>query len=137
MALDAVRVDDTRAWLTKTNNDIRGAEVDLAATPPLLEDVMFHCQQAVEKAFKAFLTWHDVPFRRIHDLEEVGRQCAAIDGSLHPYLPRVATLTHYAWQYRYPSDDPPPSAEGAEGALALARGVVEAIHLRLPPETHP
>jgi hypothetical protein len=22
-----------------------------------LEDALFHCQQAVEKAFKAFLTW--------------------------------------------------------------------------------
>ena len=31
---------------------------------PLLGDATFHCQQAVEKALKAFLIWHDRPFRK-------------------------------------------------------------------------
>jgi hypothetical protein len=56
MQPDPVRLADTRAWLVKAANDLRAAAVDLAATPPLLEDALFHCQQAAEKAFKAFLT---------------------------------------------------------------------------------
>ena len=63
MPLDPIRVADARASLTKAQRDIRGAEIDLAATPPFVDDVMFHCQQAVEKALKAFLFWHDQPFR--------------------------------------------------------------------------
>jgi HEPN domain-containing protein len=59
---------DTRAWLARARDDIRGADIDLAAAPPLLGDAAFHCQQAVEKALKAFLTWHDRPFRKTHDL---------------------------------------------------------------------
>jgi HEPN domain-containing protein len=47
---DPVRVADTRAWFAKAANDLRGADVDLAADPPLLGDALFHCQQAVEKA---------------------------------------------------------------------------------------
>ncbi|MCZ7570447.1 MAG: HEPN domain-containing protein [Ardenticatenaceae bacterium] len=64
MPLDPVLVADTQGWLQKAANDLRGAEIDPAATPPLLEDAVFHCQQAAEKALKAFLTFHNQPFRR-------------------------------------------------------------------------
>jgi len=33
---------DTNAWLVRVGEDLRGAEVDLAAAPPLLGDAMFH-----------------------------------------------------------------------------------------------
>ena len=49
MQPDEARAADTRAWLVRAHEDLRGAEVDLAATPPLLGDATFHCQQAVEK----------------------------------------------------------------------------------------
>ena len=49
MPHDAARVVDTRGWLHKAAGDLRGAEVDLAANPPLTEDAAFHCQQAAEK----------------------------------------------------------------------------------------
>ena len=67
-----MRAADTRAWLARARDDLRGAEIDLAASPPLLGDAAFHWQQAVEKALKAFLTWHDRPFRKTHDLTEDG-----------------------------------------------------------------
>src|SRR3990167_8195952 len=99
---DPIRAADTRAWLARALDDLRCADIDLAATPPLLGDTTFHCQQAVEKALKAFLTWHDRPFRKTHDLVELGGQCVAIDASLEPLLQPAAPLTEYAWRYRYP-----------------------------------
>jgi HEPN domain-containing protein len=75
MAADAPRAADTRGWLRRAAADLRDADVDLAADPPLIGDAVFHCQQAAEKALKAFLAWHDVPFRKTHDLAEVGQQC--------------------------------------------------------------
>jgi hypothetical protein len=44
----------------------------LAANPPLLGEVVFHCQQAAEKAMKGFLSWHDSPFGKTHDLALIG-----------------------------------------------------------------
>lgn len=79
MRPDPVGTEDTRGWLTKAANDLRGAEVDLAATPPLVEDALFHCQQATGKAFKAFLGFHDHPSRKTHSLEEIGEACLEID----------------------------------------------------------
>lgn len=69
------KLKEIQAWFTKAANDIRGAEVDLAANPPLVEDALFHCQQAAEKAMKAFLASHDTIFRKTHDLDELASAC--------------------------------------------------------------
>ena len=58
MPHDPILMAETRAWLIKAVTDLRAAELDLGASPPLLEDVVFHCQQAAEKALKGFLGWH-------------------------------------------------------------------------------
>jgi HEPN domain-containing protein len=134
MPHDPVRVADTQGWLVKVSTDLRGAEIDLAAVPPLLEDVMFHCQQAVEKALKAFLTWHDCRFRKTHDLVEIGSQCVALDPTLEPLLRRAAPLTEYAWKYRYPGEIPEPTQVEAEDALTLTKEVIDGVLVRLPAE---
>ena len=134
MPLDPARVADARAWLDKAALDLRSARVDLEAAPPILGDALFHCQQAVEKALKAFLAWHDHPFRRTHDLVELGVQCSTIDAGLESLLRRAAPLAEYAWKFRYPGDVPEPTDTEAEGALRLAAAVVEAVIERVPPE---
>ena len=96
--------------------------------------MVFHAQQAAEKAMKGYLSWHDQPFRKTHDLAEVGRQCIAIDASFEPLLRRAERLSVYAWAFRYPGDAEDPTVEEAQGALAVAREVVEAMLVRLPEE---
>ncbi|MFA5344150.1 MAG: HEPN domain-containing protein [Kiritimatiellia bacterium] len=90
------------AWIRKAENDIRGAQVDMDATPPLIEDALFHCQQAAEKAMKAFLTAHDTPFRKTHDLDEPAMTCEEIDPSLKEAeaLVPARNLSVFAWEFR-------------------------------------
>ena len=71
MPHDPVLLAETRAWLAKAQSDLRAAEHGFQATPPLLDDVVFHCQQAAEKTMEGFLTWHGCPFRKTHSLEEI------------------------------------------------------------------
>jgi len=134
---DPVRAADTRAWLARARDDLRGAEIDLSASPPLLGDAAFHCQQAVEKTLKAFLTWHDRPFRKTHDLVELGAECVAIDAGLEPDLRGTAPLTEYAWRYRYPGDPVDPHESEVRRALDRARDVFVLIVARVPAEAHP
>jgi HEPN domain-containing protein len=134
---DVPRLADTAAWLRRAALDLRAAEVDLATTPALLGDAAFHCQQAAEKVLKGFLTWHDVPFRRTHDLAEIGRQCRARDISIESTCQRAERLTAYAWIFRYPGDVEEPTREEVEDALTLAREVYEAVLSRLPAEVRP
>jgi len=49
MSPESERAAEAREWLVKAALDFRGVQIDLAATPPLLEDALFHCQQAVGK----------------------------------------------------------------------------------------
>ena len=137
MEHDPTRVADTRAWLGKSEMDLRAARNGLEAIPPLLEDVLFHCQQAVEKALKGFLTWHDNPFRKTHDLAVIGQQCVELDNSLESLSHRAADLTVYAWFFRYPGGSEQPSEEEARHALALAQEVYDAIRDRLPENVCP
>jgi HEPN domain-containing protein len=134
---DAPRVADTAAWLRRAALDLRAAQVDLAATPALLGDAAFHCQQAAEKILKGFLTWYDVPFRRTHDLAEIGQQCSSLDTSIEPTCRRAERLTAYAWIFRYPGDVEEPTRPEVEEALTLAREVYEAVLSRLPAEVRP
>jgi len=80
----------------KAARDLRAAEVLLAANPPLLEEVVFHCQQTAEKAMKGFLAWNDRPFGKTHDLAVVGGHCVAQDQSLEPVCRRAERRTDHA-----------------------------------------
>jgi len=135
MPPDPVRVADAGAWLAKANLDLRSAQVDVEADPPLLGDALFHCQQAVEKALKAFLTWHDEPFRKTHDLVELGGRCVSLDRGLEDIVRPAARLTEYAWKFRYPGEVSEPTRAEAATAQAVAAGVVAAIEQRLPHDT--
>ncbi len=137
MALDPVLLADTRGWLQKAAQDVRGGEIDLAAIPPLLEDAVFHCQQVAEKSFKALLTFHNQPFRKTHNLEELGEACLAIDRTLQPVVDEAVPLTEYAWAYRYPGPALPLTQVEAGSALIIAKHVYQEILSRIPSEAHP
>ena len=79
-------------YFPKAGNDLRAGTFELGAVPPLTSDIMFHTQQAAEKAMKGFLTWHGQVYRKTHNLVEIGEACAAIDPTLEPLLRRAAEL---------------------------------------------
>ncbi len=132
MPHDQGLVAETRAWFDKSKLDLDTAAFELTAKPPFTADVVFHAQQAGEKALKGFLTWHGRVFRKTHSLVELGEACAVIDPSLESLLRRAAPLTQYAWKFRYPGEPESPPREEAESALATAKEVVEALLSRLP-----
>jgi HEPN domain-containing protein len=123
-------LDETRQWLAKAYNDLRAAEV--ALVNDLAEVALYHCQQAAEKSLKAFLVFRQEPFRKTHNLKELGEACLALDADLPPSVRESFRLTEYAWMFRYPGA-PRDIEEGeAETALRLARRLYEDIAGRLP-----
>jgi HEPN domain-containing protein len=138
MALEDLIVRNTRQWLTHASDDLELAEnAAREATRPFLRDAAFHSQQSAEKAWKAFLTWHDVPFPRIHDLEDIGARCVRADTSLQTVADTAAQLSQYAWRFRYPGEPYEPTAEEVRRALQLAHETFEAVLSRLPAEVQP
>jgi HEPN domain-containing protein len=127
MPRDPIALEDACAWLAKADLDLRAAHGDLALAPPLLGDAAFHCQQAAEKALKAVLALHDRPFRKTHDLGELGRAVREVEPGLAAEESAVVPLSDYAWEFRYPGDVIDPPAEEVDVALGLAAALVEAV----------
>jgi HEPN domain-containing protein len=134
MPHDPTLVAETREWFQRAADDLGAAAHDLTAKPALTRDATFHAQQAAEKAMKGFLMWHGRPFRKTHNLVELGGQCVQIDRGLEEILRGAAPLTEYAWKFRYPGEGESPTVELARAALATARSVYDALLSRLPGE---
>jgi HEPN domain-containing protein len=128
---------ETAEWLKKASTDLRSCKVGLGAEPPTLEDVVFHAQQAVEKTFKAFLTFHSRPFRKTHDIEEIGSIVTEIDPTLEKIIFDASMLTPFAWQFRYPGESAEPELEEAQRAASLAQDVYKTVLSKLPPGVDP
>jgi len=137
MPHDPVLIAEVRAWLTRAAMDLRAAEQDRLAEPPITADIVFHAQQMVEKSLKAFLAWHDRPFRKTHNLIELGQACVNLESKLESIVRKAAPLTQYAWQFRYPGEPEEPGIEEADEALSLAKKVYKRIRKFLPEETCP
>jgi HEPN domain-containing protein len=137
MKHDPELISETRAWFKKAVHDIRMAELALKDNPAMTDQVVYHAQQSAEKAMKGFLTWHEQIFRKTHNLIELGEACARLQPDLEPLLRRAATLSDYAWQYRYPGGLDEPNTDEAEDALSLARETVDTFLSLLPLEGRP
>ena len=127
------RARETREWLGKAAEDLASAHVLIASNH--FSGALFFCQQAAEKSLKAFLTWHERTFRRTHDLEELGKDCKEIDGTLAALLEEADVLSDYAWKLRYPGAPYTPEREEAEAMFRIADRVLREVQSRLAFET--
>ncbi len=137
MPHDPVLVEDTRKWLSKALEDLEMASVLIGQASPMVAGAAFHAQQAAEKILKGFLTWHDEPFRKNHDLSEIGRVCKEIDNSFAMAIDRVSSITPWAIESRYPGDWELPSPNRVIEAINDVRELLREVLSRLPEETHP
>ena len=140
MELEQRKLRLTRAWLARASGDSRTAD-RMAQAPMEPSAVAFHSQQAAEKALKAYLLWHDRPFRKTHKLQKLVDQCAEIAPEFASLREAAQKLTPYVVAGRYPPAETEgqfpawaiePSKEQAEEALHLAREIVAFIRNRLP-----
>lgn len=118
--------------MVKAQRDLIAGERSATGHPPLLDIAAFLWQQAAEKALKVFLTWHDQPSRKTHDLVELLRQCRHIDAAFDHLEAAAITLTPYATQFRYPGAVLGPTASDAHNAELLAQETIAFVLARLP-----
>jgi len=128
---------EVRNWLIKSQHDLGSARRLMEGDEPYLDTAVYHCQQAAEKSLKAFLTYHDVPFERIHDLSALLELCIAVEPSFERWRDIAEELSPYAVRFRYPSDVLEPERGEAEHALQQAKPFVDFILGLLPYEVKP
>ena len=129
--------DEVADWLVRVRADLLAAETLLVVPRPVPGVACFLCQQAAEKALKAFLAWRQTAFRKTHSLEYLLDLCTPLDGSFDRLRTIGRALTPYAWEFRYPGMAPEPPLETAHEGLRFAREVVRHVLDHLPAELRP
>lgn len=89
-------------WLRYADSDLAAARFLLGMEPPSPEIICFHCQQAAEKALKAFLAHNGTPVPKIHDLTNLNEQCAKHDREMNSLVEQCIALNDFAVEVRYP-----------------------------------
>ncbi len=126
---------EVQKWLTKSRHDLGSAQWLMKGETPFLDTAVYHCQQAAEKALKAYLTYHDVVFGKTHDLTELLAQAAMVEPSFREWEDVASDLTPYAVWFRYPADVMEPPQSEAFSALQKAEALVAFIMHLLPVES--
>ncbi len=123
---------EVRGWLRKAEGDLGAAIVLKDADPKRLDISVYHCQQAAEKAIKAWLVSREISFSKTHDLERL-LECANSDSGLLSHLgEHMLILTPYVVEFRYPGDVFEPEESEVIEAIRLATEVLACITNLLP-----
>ena len=121
-------VDD---WFAVAHEDRRVAAICLAADPPLHGIAAFHCQQAIEKLLKGFLTLAGKRSGKTHSLEQFGAVAAASFPEIVDLVTATKGWSNWAVDFRYPARRgrarPPPD----EGELRRALDVIDELATQL------
>jgi len=91
------------SWKRRSDQDLKSAEI-LMCDDNLRETILFHLQQAIEKALKAYLIWKGVSFPHTHDLEVLLHLSQKQDIDFEQ-LDSVTAMTDFAVAGRYPESD--------------------------------
>ena len=122
----------TKSWLIKAKRDLLSASQLAQADEPLLDTAAYHCQQAAEKAIKAFLVYHDIRFEKTHDLDVLLSQASQIDPVFSEYREIGHILTPLAVEFRYPGEFVEPEPEEYKEAFIAATQLYDFIVRHLP-----
>jgi uncharacterized protein len=120
-------------WLAVANEDRRVAGICLTADPPLRGIAAFHCQQAVEKLFKGFLTLAGKRGGKTHSLRALGGAAAGSFPEIADLAEAAKGWSNWATDFRYPSRGrrgrlkPPPD----EDELRRTLEVIDALAVQL------
>lgn len=127
----------TRAWLIKAKRDLDSAARLVDDADPYLDTAIYHCQQAGEKALKAFLVFHELPFAKTHDLRLLAMQAAGIEPRFAAWREVVALLTPYATEFRYADEPLEPDEATFDEAFNAATALYRFVLSLLPQEVQP
>ncbi len=131
--MDKQTIHVVQQWLLKADHDLRSAARLMSSDDgeAILDTAVYHCQQAVEKSFKAYLTAHGIIFPKIHLLSPLLELCHDLDESFSELIDAAEILTPFATEFRYPGNILEPDPADADEAYRLAEQVVLFVRSKL------
>ena len=122
--------EKTKVWISLAEEDLK-ASSELLEFADLPKAILFHCQQAVEKIFKAVLEEYNLRVPKIHNIEELYRLMPdAVRNEMNVEPDTLSRLSDIYIDTRYPSDlgllpTGLPTKEDAEEIFQIASDIVQ------------
>jgi uncharacterized protein len=126
------RWEAVERWLAVAERDRKTVLACMAAHPPLRDSAAFHCQQALEKLLKGFLTLAGKRSRKTHSLSQLGAAAQASFPDIAELVAPAQGWTEWATAYRYPDEDGPPEPD--DGEIQAALDIIGRLTARLQAE---
>lgn len=124
--------DIVKNWILKANNDFKTGKDEMATEEPATDTICFHMQQYVEKYLKGYLVFHQVDFRKTHDIAELIELCKSVrDDFDELYGMEVDSLTIYAAEIRYPDDFYMPTLDETRKSIDIAEKAADFVKKKL------
>lgn len=124
-------LDLAQAWMAKARSDLATARLLIHGGEKHLDTGSYHCQQAAEKALKAWLTAQEVLFPKTHSLGEILALCVPSVSAFAQFARQGEELTPLAQEFRYPGDGIEPDSEQAKRALASAEEICSFVEQQM------
>jgi HEPN domain-containing protein len=123
--------EEISEWIKKANNDLNSAAILIEHNPPVFDTACFHCQQAVEKALKAFLVSRKITFEKIHNTSYLTELCIKQDPDFIQIREQAELLAPYAVEIRYPGSIMDFEENEASQAFDAAKTIFEMVNKKL------
>ncbi|MFQ5814752.1 MAG: HEPN domain-containing protein, partial [Anaerolineae bacterium] len=133
--MSANELETAQEWFGRADIDFTSARLLSAILGPP-ETICFLAQQGAEKYLKGYLVWHDVVFRKVHDLLEILNACRSVDEAFGELETHCHMLNPYSVEVRYPGYAFDVTREDARSALVSAEHIRDFVCERLGLERH-
>ena len=104
--------DIIESFILKAEHDLIVADQTIKSHPTLTDIIAFHCQQTIEKSFKAYLINLKIKTASNHAIIELFRQCLETDDEFNKLnLEVLYRIDDVGMSVRYSDIDPDPGIE--------------------------
>lgn len=123
---------EASALMEKALGDLAVARTLAGGDEAHLRVAMFELEQAAEKAAKALLAQHDIPYEREHDFRYIARLLRPEEPELAERVRALAGFARYAQELRYPESgvDPPGPSDVTDAQTSVTE-LVSAVDGRI------
>ncbi len=89
-------------WLLWAEYDLKIARLVLSSEEVIVPPILYHCQQCIEKALKAYLIFQKQQILKTHDLIKLIGLCMQFDVEFNTLTSTAAYLVPHITASRYP-----------------------------------
>jgi len=121
-------------WLKIVEDDLKSAKALLKVE--VFSTAAYHCQQAAEKALKAYIVFKNGEAMKIHDLMKLVKSCCSFDKEFEKLYKDAGLLNPFSTKFRYPTEFDIPDYEDTKEAITQAQKIVNFVLKKISePET--